>query len=101
MVWVSNQAGTCLNVSITAAHSPSGLTGFYPVEPVSVETWAVNHWSRKADATETAVIRFKNTSVTVNDVKGNDLLLIHRDAYIKVPNAEVSGPIRDDDVSEN
>ncbi|KAJ8701766.1 hypothetical protein PTI98_000519 [Pleurotus ostreatus] len=82
MVWVSNQASTCLNVSITARSG--GAAGFYPVEHAP-EVWAVNHWSRAANASETAVIRLRNTSVTVNNVKGTDLLLVYDNAVIQVP----------------
>lgn len=84
MVWISNQSGTCLNVSISSVHTSGGATGFYPVEH-ELETWAVNHWNRAAEATETAVVRLRNTSVTINDLKGNELLLVYSNSYIRVP----------------
>lgn len=90
MVWVSNQAGTCLNVSVSSAHTRGGATGFYAIEH-ELEAWHKNHWNRVANATETVVVRFKNKTLTVNDVKGNDLLLVYSDTFIRVPTAEVSG----------
>ncbi|KAF4604576.1 hypothetical protein EYR40_003350 [Pleurotus pulmonarius] len=88
MVWVSNQSGTCLNVSITARSG--GEAGVFPVEH-ALEVWGVNHWQRAANAAETAVIRLRGTSVTVNDVKGTDLLLVYGNAVIQVPYTNVSG----------
>ncbi len=88
MVWVSNQSGTCLNVSISSAAGEA--TKFYPVEH-ELEVGGVNHSTRAASATLTAEVRLRNTSVTVNGLKGNDLLLVYSDAYIRVPDTVVSG----------
>ncbi|KAF4573523.1 hypothetical protein EYR36_008041 [Pleurotus pulmonarius] len=88
MVWVSNQSGTCLNVSISSAHTSGGNPGFFPVEH-ELENWSVNHWNRAAAPVETAVVQLRNTSVTITGVKGNDLLLIYSNAYLKVPDVEV------------
>ncbi|KAJ8701800.1 hypothetical protein PTI98_000553 [Pleurotus ostreatus] len=69
--------------------SPSrgGATGFYAIEH-ELEAWHKNHWNQVANATETVVVRFKNKTLTVNDVKGNDLLLVYSDTFIRVPTAE-------------
>ncbi|KAF4604577.1 hypothetical protein EYR40_003351 [Pleurotus pulmonarius] len=85
MVWVSNQSGTCLNVSIT--NRSEGSAAVFPVEH-ALEVWGVNHWQRTANASETAVIRLRGTSVTVNNVKGTDLLLVYNNAVIQVPDTK-------------
>ncbi|KAG9222132.1 hypothetical protein CCMSSC00406_0009583 [Pleurotus cornucopiae] len=82
MVWVSNQSGTCLNVSITARSG--GSAAVFPVEH-ALEAWGINHWQRAANASETAVIRLGGTSVTVNDVKGTDFILVYKDGIITIP----------------
>ncbi len=86
MVWVSNQSGTCLNVSIT--NRSEGSAAVFPVEH-ALEVWGVNHWQRTANASETAVIRLRGTSVTVDNVKGTDLLLVYNNAVIQVPDTKV------------
>ncbi|KAF7436171.1 hypothetical protein PC9H_002997 [Pleurotus ostreatus] len=89
MVWVSNQSGTCLNVSISSAHTSGGNPGFFPVEH-ELENWAVNHWHRAAAPSETAVVHLRNTTATITDVKGNDLLVIFGNTWLKVPDVLVS-----------
>ncbi|KAG9222179.1 hypothetical protein CCMSSC00406_0009008 [Pleurotus cornucopiae] len=89
MVWVSNQSGTCLNVSISSAHTSGGNPGFFLVEH-ELENWAVNHWHRAAAPSETAVVHLRNTTATITGVKGNDLLVIYGNTWLKVPDVLVS-----------
>ncbi|KAF4573535.1 mannosyl-oligosaccharide alpha-1,2-mannosidase [Pleurotus pulmonarius] len=63
---------------------------FYPVEH-ELESWRVNNWPRAANATLTAQVRLRNTSFTIDDLKGNDLLLVYSNAYIRVPDTVTAG----------
>ncbi|KDQ31485.1 hypothetical protein PLEOSDRAFT_173247 [Pleurotus ostreatus PC15] len=84
MVWIGNEAGETISVSITSIHTPGGATGFFPVEP-GYASYSTSHWQRNATGAETAVIRLGQKIVTVPDVLGNDFLLIFSDTYLKIP----------------
>lgn len=87
MVWVSNQSGADINVSITYAGAPASV---FPVAAVGLESFATNHWGRDAASSETAYVHVGGTTVTVPDVHGNDFLIIYRDSFIKTPTTAVS-----------
>ncbi len=92
MVWVDNGAGATISVSISSVHTPGGLTGFYPVEP-GPGTWAKSHWQRSAKFNETAVILVGGSTVRVNDVRGDDFLLILPDSFIRIRDAPVRATV--------
>ncbi|KAF4573540.1 hypothetical protein AB1N83_008313 [Pleurotus pulmonarius] len=86
MVWVSNQAGTSISVSITSGGAAAST---FQIPASGLESSAVNLWTRGATAAETATIEIGGDTVTVKGVNGNDFLLIYSDTYIKFPTEQV------------
>ncbi|KAF4604596.1 hypothetical protein EYR40_003370 [Pleurotus pulmonarius] len=86
MVWVSNQAGTSISVSIT---SNGAAASTFQIPAAGLESSAINLWTRGATASETATIKVGGETVTVKGVSGGDFLLIYSDTYIKFPTEQV------------
>lgn len=81
MVWVSNRSSQAIKVTITSTTGGDGSTFEVVPEPLLVETWGQNHWSRGGAETATVVFEKSGTKfqTTLNAL---DVLLVYSDTYI-------------------
>ncbi|KDQ32806.1 hypothetical protein PLEOSDRAFT_1087565 [Pleurotus ostreatus PC15] len=88
MVWISNRSSETIKVVVT---SPGGDPGTYEItpEPLLVESWRQNYWTRKTP--ETATVTFEKRGVQFQTaVNPTDVLLVYNDTYIVQPSTKVS-----------
>ncbi|KAF4573621.1 hypothetical protein EYR40_003298 [Pleurotus pulmonarius] len=87
MVWVSNRSSQTIKVTITNNTGGDGSTFEIVPEPLLVEAWKQNHWSRSGN--ESATVVFEKSGVKFETTLGAlDVLLVYSDTYIVQPSTK-------------